>query len=51
MSKDLDKNFSVHYLLTLESSVTRLEVENIIEKCLFPFPHLWASVSVSIDVL
>ena len=40
--KDLDKNFSVHCLVTFD-------VEDVIQKCLFAFPYIWASVSVSIN--
>ena len=40
--KDLNENCSVHGLV-------KFEVENVIQKCLFPFPYIWASVSVLTD--
>ena len=40
--KYVDKDYSVHCLVTFE-------VEDVIQKCLFAFPHIWASFSFSID--
>ena len=37
VSKDLNKNCSVHNLTTFE-------VEHVISECLFAFPYLWVSV-------
>ena len=42
VSKVLNKNCSVHHLTTFE-------VEHVISECLYAFPHIWASVQVSID--
>ena len=42
VSKDLDKNYSVHSLVTFE-------VEEVIKKCLFAFPYMWVSILVSIS--
>ena len=42
MRKYVDKDYSVFSLVTFE-------VQDVIQKCLFPFPYIWASVSVLID--
>ena len=44
VNKYLDKNYRVHCLVTFA-----FEVEEVIQECLFAFPYIWASVSVSND--
>ena len=40
--KYVDKDYSVHCLVTFE-------VEDVIQRILYAFPYIWASVLVSID--
>ena len=42
VSKDIDKNYSVHSLVTFE-------VEEVIKKCLVAFPYIWVSLLLSIN--
>ena len=44
MRKYVDKDYSVFCLVTFK-------VEDVIQKCLFSFPYIWASVLVLIDGL